>query len=209
MPEEFIENTENEDVEGGEIGLELDKNNTEADEEVKSQEDKEALEKDKEVEKAPEEYDFSKVEMPEGMNLDKDLTSEFSKVAKEMNLSQANADKMIALGVKLATKSNEALTSALKQFQEEQIKAYSTMLNTDEEIGGAKLKQSLSEANIAYNQFVSAEASELLAQTGLNKHPAIVKVFMKIGKELKEDSIRKTGDSRKERTASDWYPNMA
>lgn len=208
MPEEMIENTENEEFEGGE-GLELDNKDSESGKEDKLEKNEETLEKDKEVEDAPEEYDFSSLEMPEGMELDKDLTSEFSKVAKEMNLSQANAEKMMALGVKLATKSGNAFNDFIKEKHEEQIKAYSTLLNTDKEIGGAKLKQSLADANVAYNQFVSAEASELLANTGLNKHPAIVKVFMKIGQELKEDTIRKTGDSRKERTASDWYPNMA
>ena len=36
----------------------------------------------------PENYDFKDVKLPDGMELDKDLTSEFSGIAKEMGLSQ-------------------------------------------------------------------------------------------------------------------------
>ena len=207
MPEE-MENQNTEEIEGGEQGLELQKDNSDS-EEDRSEKDKEDLEKDKEeLTDVPETYDFTSVELPKGMNLDEDLTSEFQTIAKEMKLSQANAEKFMALGVKLASKSNDSFTKALKDMQEEQKKAYSTMLNTDEEIGGAKLKQTLQEANLAYSKFVSAEAAELLSQTGLNKHPEIVKVFVRIGKQLKEDTIRNTGNNAKERTASDWYPNM-
>lgn len=165
-------------------------------------------ENNKEDDNAPENYDYSNVELPEGMELDKELTDEFSVAAKELNLSQKKADKFMAMGVKLSEKMKTKYTEAFKEAQENQIKAYETMLNTDKEIGGAKLNQALKDANIAYDAFVSEEAATVLAQTGLNKHPAVVKVFMKIGKELKNDTIRQAGDSRKERTADDWYPNM-
>ena len=153
---------------------------------------------------APDNYDFKNVEMPEGMNLDEELTTEFSATAKEMNLSQAKADKFMQMGVKLAEKIQNRMLDAYK----EQINTYSTMLNTDPEIGGAKLQQSLADANIAYKQFVPDDAAKLLSDTGLNKHPAIVKVFMNIGKQMKNDTIRQTGNVTKERTAADWYPDM-
>ena len=83
------------------------------------------------------------------------------------------------------------------------------MLNTDPEIGGANLKQTLLEANVAYDTFVSDEAAALLQQVGLNNHPAIVKVFRDIGKQLKNDSIKGGGQNNAHtRTAADWYPEM-
>lgn len=203
--EEILENQDQQNTEGGENldGLRLN-SSEENNEENNSKEEKQHVEE----EQAPENYDYSNVELPEGMELDKELTEEFSTAAKELNLSQAKADKFMSMGVKLTQKLNDKFQSALKEAQEEQIKAYATMLNTDDEIGGAKLNQALRDANVAYDTFVSKEAADVLAETGLNKHPAIVKVFMKIGKELKNDAIRQTGDTRKERTADDWYPNM-
>lgn len=153
---------------------------------------------------APDNYDFKNVEIPEGMQLDEELTKEFSTVAKEMNLSQTKADKFMTMGVKLAEKIQKKMLNSYN----EQINSYATMLNTDPEIGGAKLQQSLADANIAYKQFVPDDAAKLLSDTGLNKHPAIVKVFMNIGKQMKNDTVRQTGNVTKERTASDWYPEM-
>lgn len=157
----------------------------------------------------PENYDFKDVKLPDGMELDKDLTSEFSGIAKEMGLSQGKADKLMDMGVKLSTKLQEKFETAIKENQENQIKAYKTMLNTDPEIGGANLKQTLLEANVAYDTFVSDEAAALLQQVGLNNHPAIVKVFRDIGKQLKNDSIKGGGQNNAHtRTAADWYPEM-
>ncbi len=157
----------------------------------------------------PENYDFKDVQIPEGIELDKELTDEFSKAAKEMNLSQKKADKFMSMGVKLTQKLTDKFQSLLNEAHENQVKSYATLLNTDPEIGGPKLKKSLADANVAYSAFVSDEAAKLLADTGLNKHPAIVKVFMEIGKQIKEDTIRQSGEPNKERTAADWYPEMS
>lgn len=196
-------------IEGGDIvGLQKNSSNSEETLDSDKEKEEEVTKQDEATEDVPEEYDYSNVELPEGIELDKELTDEFSSAAKELKLSQTNADKFMAMGVKLTQKITQKFEDAIKEAQQNQIKSYATMLNNDPDIGGAKLKQSLEEANVAYSEFVSDDAANLLAQTGLNKHPAIVKVFQKIGKELKNDTIRETGDSRKTRTADDWYPNM-
>lgn len=156
----------------------------------------------------PENYDFSAVQLPEGMEFDKDLTEEFAGIAKDMGLSQDKADKLMGMGVKLSSKLQENFEAAIKESQQNQIKAYKTMLNTDPEIGGANLQKVLTEANVAYDTFVSDEAASLLEQTGLNNHPAIVKVFREIGKQLKNDTIRGGKQNTHTRTAADWYPEM-
>lgn len=157
----------------------------------------------------PENYDFSAVQLPEGMEFDKDLTKEFAGIAKDMGLSQDKADKLMGMGVKLSSKLQENFEAAIKESQQNQIKAYKTMLNTDPEIGGANLQKVLTEANVAYDTFVSDEAASLLEQTGLNNHPAIVKVFREIGKQLKNDTIRGGKQNTHTRTAADWYPEMS
>ena len=157
---------------------------------------------------APETYDFKDVSLPEGMELDSELTDEFSSIAKEMNLSQAKADKFMGMGVKLSQKIQQNFENAIKEAQENRIKEIKTMLNTDPEIGGANLKSTLIEANEAYKTFVSQEAADVLAESRLNNHPAIVKMFRDIGRQVKGDAIRGGVISKHERTAEDWYPSM-
>lgn len=156
----------------------------------------------------PENYDFKDVKLPEGMELDKELTEEFSIAAKEMGLTQAKADKFMGMGVKLTSKIQGKFQEAMKEAQVNQIKAYKTMLNTDPEIGGANLKTTLTEANAAYEVFVSDEAANILSATGLNNHPAIVKMFRDIGRQVKNDTIKGGANTKHVRTAEDWYPEM-
>ncbi len=157
---------------------------------------------------APETYDFKDVNLPDGMELDVELTDEFSAIAKEMNLSQAKADKFMGIGVKLSQKLQQNFENAFKEAQGNRIKEIKTMLNTDPEIGGANLKATLLEANEAYKVFVSEEAASVLAETGLNNHPAIVKMFRDIGRQVKGDNIKGFGSPKPQRTAEDWFPSM-
>ena len=170
--------------------------------------DNQGLQKQPDEEQIPDSYDYSSIKLPEGMELDKELSDEFSNIAKEVGLSQSKADKFMNLGVKLSGKIQTTFTEQVKQLQQDRIKSFETMLNTDPEIGGANLKQTLLEANEAYDAFVSKEAADLLAEAGLNKHPAIVKVFRDIGKQIKQDSIYNGNNAKHERTAADWYPSM-
>lgn len=199
MENEEITNSE-EQNEGGETeGLSI---SSEKSEEEENNTDEQKVDEKAEEEVAPETYDFTNVIKDTDIELDKELTDEFSVAAKELNLSQAKADKFMGMAVKLTEKFKNAVAEA----KENQIKTYATMLNNDKEIGGAKLKQSLLDANVAYKEFVSEEAAALLAESGLNKHPAIVKVFMEIGKQLKDDTVHASASTTKERTADDWYP---
>lgn len=157
---------------------------------------------------APETYDFKDVKLPDGMELDAELTGEFSSIAKEMKLSQAKADKFMGMGVKLSQKLQQNFENAIKEAQGNRIKEIKTMLNTDPEIGGANLKSTLLEANEAYKAFVSEEAANVLAETGLNNHPAIVKMFRDIGRQVKGDTIKGSNNPKHQRTAEDWYPSM-
>ena len=215
MSEENLESQEQsgqenqENIEG--LTKEPDKQDDNQDNAKDTNQDKESDADDKGKEQdeiIPETYDFKNVELPNGMELDKELTDEFSKAAKEMRLSQAKADKLMGIGVKLSSKLQDRFNSAFKELQDNQIKSYKTMLNTDPEIGGANLKTTLLEANKAYQTFVSDDAAKILADTGLNNHPAIVKMFRDIGRQVKNDSIRGGNQATHVRTADDWYPSM-
>lgn len=160
----------------------------------------------------PEQYDFKSLEIPEGVELDTEMTSEFTKIASQLNLSQKGADELMKLGINQASKIQQTLNTKIDEYVENQrqaqIEAFKISLNTDPEIGGTKLKQALIDANEAYNAFADDEVKDILAKTGLNMCPPIVKMFKRIGEQVKDDTIHQTGGDKKSRTADDWFPSM-
>src|SRR5215469_15796993 len=82
---------------------------------------------------APETYsDFT---VPEGFTLDKDITGEFSAIAKKNNVSQAGAQELVDLFIKYTKESHEAPFQAWDNIQDD----WRSQINSDPEIGGTKL----------------------------------------------------------------------
>lgn len=160
----------------------------------------------------PENYDYSNIQLPENVVLDEDMTGQFNEIAKKLNLSQKAADEFMALGVQQVNKINEILPQKIEEYvnnQLEQQKAdYKLLLNSDKELGGANLKQTLIDANEAYTAFANDEVMDALSKYGLNNYPPIVKMFRDIGRQLKDDTIHQSGGNKKQRTAADWFPSM-
>lgn len=148
-------------------------------------------ENDKEI-TVPEEYDYSEIELPEGMELDKDMLGEFNAVAKEEKLSQEQANKYINLAVKLVEKQSKGLAEQYQQAQQAKIASYQQALNTDEEIGGgdkSKMDAYLNVADFGYNKFATDGLKQAFANEGLNYHPEVIKLFHKLGELCKEDDL--------------------
>lgn len=132
---------------------------------------------------APEKYEFK---APEGHTLDEGVIAEFSNVAKELNLSQDAAQKMIdALAPKIAAQNREAFE---KQITETRT-AWVDSVKADKEFGGEKLNENLSVAKKALEKFGSPELRTLLETTGLGDNPEIIRAFYRAGKAISEDTI--------------------
>lgn len=138
---------------------------------------------------APESYSYEEINMPDGMELDTELTEKFNVIAKKYNMSQAGANELIALAVELTTKTGNGLQDAINSYRSQQLEEYKKALNDDKEIGGAKLEQTLKIANTAYKHFVPQETDEVLRNAGLTINPSIIKMFHSIGQQMKNDSI--------------------
>lgn len=130
----------------------------------------------------PETYDFSNVDIGENMELEPESTKEFMELAGRCNLNQKTADEFIKLGAGLVNKT-------ISQIKEQQIESYKIALNTDKEIGGAKLNAALDEAELAYSQFATPELIKVFNETGLKYHPEVIKTFRNIGAMMKEGKI--------------------
>lgn len=132
--------------------------------------------KDDKTQGAPEAYeDFT---LPEGLVPDEELIGEFVPVAKELNLTQEQAQRLVDLQA-------QAKLREIQQWQNTR-KEWRQQAQADPEIGGPALKENLSNAKLPLKEFGSTELSELFEVTGLGDNPHFIKFLSKIGSQMKE-----------------------
>jgi hypothetical protein len=139
---------------------------------------------------APEKYEAFKV--PEGITLKADVLDKFQAVAKELNLSQDAAQKLV-----------DFQTSAVKTAQEQNLADFKDLQKqwgdeTRKELG-ANADKELSFAALARDKFApkGSELNEVLNDSGLANHKAIVKLFITLGKAIGEDGFKEGKDTGK------------
>jgi len=138
--------------------------------------------KDKKPEGAPEAYEFKAAE---GVDLDTDALKDFEPVARELNLTNEQAQKLVDAYPKILAGVQQRQADAWQATTEQ----WAADVKADKEIGGDKLTGNLSAAQRALEQFGSPELKEYLNTTGLGNHPDLVKTFIKIGKAMSEDGM--------------------
>lgn len=138
---------------------------------------------------APEKYAFT---APEGQELDTSALAQFEPVARELNLTQEQAQKLVDVYPKvLAGVQQQQAESWQKQTED-----WAATVKADKDIGGDKLASNLGAAQRAIDTFGTKELKEYLDGTGLGNHPELVKFCIKVGKGMAEDQIitgNKTG----------------
>lgn len=163
---------------------------------------------------APEAYEFKP---PEGGKFDEETIGTFSKVAKELDLSQGAAQKILdAIAPKVAERFMARQVEALQQASTD----WQNATRTDKTLGGDKLEENLSVAKKALDAFGTPELRKLLGPydakdnpqgTGLGNHPEIIRAFFNAGKAISEDRMVPGGraPSQGERNAAKaLYPNQ-
>lgn len=162
----------------------------------KQEADKPAEKKeDDKPEGAPEKYEF---QAAEGVELDTEALKEFEPVAREMNLTNEQAQKLVDVYPKILAGVQQRQAEAWQQTTEQ----WAADVKADKEIGGDKLPSNLSAAQRALDQFGTPELKEYLNTTGLGNHPDLVKTFVKIGKAMSEDGMV-TGGNDGQRSAAE------
>lgn len=149
---------------------------------------------------APEAYeDFA---APEGVELDTEVLEDFKTVAKELNLPQESAQKVADLGVQMAQKWAE------KQNEESAavVNGWREAAQTDKDIGGDKLPETLSLAKKAVDTLGTPELREMLETYRLGDHPEFIRFAAAVGKTISEDGFVAPGDTTPAKKSS-LYPN--
>lgn len=130
---------------------------------------------------APEEYaDFS---LPDGYTLDAELGGELKTIAKELNLTQEQAQKLADLGAKQSQKFQSAQAEQLKAAKE----TWAGEAKADKEFGGDKFGENIAVAKKALDTFGNDALKTMLNETGLGNHPEVIRFFVKAGQSISED----------------------
>lgn len=145
---------------------------------------------------APEKYEFKPAE---GQELDTAALEQFEPIARELNLTNEQAQKMVDLyGTKIMPMVQQQQAEAWQKTTEQ----WAADVKADKEIGGDKLTANLSSAQRALDLFGTPELKEYLEGTGLGNHPELVKTFIKIGKAMSEDGMV-DGSNQGQRSAAE------
>ncbi|OFC63282.1 peptidase [Candidatus Erwinia dacicola] len=144
---------------------------------------------------APEKYEFT---AGEGVELDAEALKDFEPVARELNLTNEQAQKLVDAYPKILAGVQQRQAEAWQK----QTEGWAETVKADKEIGGDKLTANLSAAQRALDQFGTPELKEYLNATGLGNHPDLVKTFVKIGKAMSEDGMV-DGSNQGQRSAAE------
>lgn len=127
--------------------------------------------------KAPETYEFK---APEGQAFDEQIIKEYSDVAKELNMPQEHAQKLLdRLAPKLAERQMQQLEAVKTEWAE--------AATADKEFGGEKLQENLAIAKTALDKFGTPELRSLLNQSGLGNNPEVIRFMFRAGKAISGD----------------------
>ena len=114
-----------------------------------------------------------------GENVDAGEAQFLSQIAQESGADAAAASKLV-----------QDLTLWGQVKHEQQVKAWEEASRNDPDFGGEKLDENLAIANRALEAYdPQGEIRAMLAETGYEKHPALVRFFLAIGRDLSPDRM--------------------
>lgn len=158
--------------------------------------------------KAPEKYEFKPTE---GFELNEALAGEFTPVLRDLDLTQEQADKLVAFAPKLIEQGVDAAVSkTLESMGYAGCKDWPTAAKTDKEFGGDKFAENLGVIKAARDQFATPELRKMLETTPLGNNPEVLRLFYRIGKQITADGYvpgGKTAGSDKS-LAQKVFPSM-
>ncbi len=130
---------------------------------------------------APETYEFNTKITDESSELDPEVVTAFGEVAKDLDLPQDAAQKVLD---KMAPVIQAKQAKVLEQVKTD----WANDSQADKEFGGENLAENLNVAKQALDAFGSDSLKSLLHETGFGNHPEIIRFMYKAGKAISEDS---------------------
>lgn len=120
--------------------------------------------------------------LPEGTSVAPETLQAFKALAREINLTPEQAQRLVDYEAALAV-------SGFQNAAEEKRQTLERWEQQTRALYGAKLEEELSFALRAANAFGGPELRALLEDTGLGNHPVIIRTLSSVGKLIGEDSF--------------------
>lgn len=130
----------------------------------------------------PEKYDLK---LPEGSRLDASVIERTAVLSRTLGLSNDSAQQLIEYAQGEITQYAEAQAAAYK----ETVNKWPDQVKADKEIGGDAYEQNVELARRVIKRFATPEFTKSLDESGYGNHPELVRVFVKIGKAMAEDTL--------------------
>ena len=130
---------------------------------------------------APDKYEFNSKVADAPNELDPEVLTAFGEVAKELDLPQDAAQKVLD---KVAPVIQARQAKAIEQTKVE----WATQSKSDSEFGGENLTDNLDVAKASLDTFGTDALKSLLQETGLGNHPEVIRFMYRAGKAISEDS---------------------
>lgn len=140
----------------------------------------------------PEKYEFK---APEGVTLDPVMIEKFAPIAKELGLNQAKAQSLIDLAAEMQQRTMDGVF----EMHEQRKATWLEEAKKDPEIGAdVSGKPEDSVALRAFNTIAqgSPGLKAMVDELGIGNHPEFLRVFYKIGKNMREDTFEGGGGNR-------------
>tara|TARA_R100001594_G_scaffold38470_2_gene69681 strand:- start:2866 stop:3513 length:648 start_codon:yes stop_codon:yes gene_type:complete len=158
----------------------------------------------------PDEYTF---EAPEGAEVNEEALAQFADTAKELKLSQAQYQSLIEYDMQ---RQAEAVQAMSDQYSN-RVASWAEEAKADKVIGGEALDENLGLAKRAIETFGDDDLAQIMSAPsadnpdglGLGNHPAMIRLFYRVGKSISESNLV-TGDSKVEGPSAleRMYPSM-
>ena len=130
---------------------------------------------------APDKYEFNSKVADAPDELDPEVLTAFGDVAKELNLPQKAAQKVL-------DKVAPVIQAKQAKVLEEVKAGWVSDSQADQEFGGENLNDNLEIAKSALDAFGNQALKSLLVETGFGNHPEIIRFMYRAGKAISEDS---------------------
>lgn len=121
--------------------------------------------------------DDDKFNFPEGVKVNEEKVKSFIAIAKELKLTKEQAQKLVDLDCKNILDTDNAFNAMKEGWKADTLKEL-----------GDDAEHKLGEAALAFKQFGDDEFVKLMKDTGLENHPAVVRVFRNIGSKIATDT---------------------
>ena len=154
--------------------------------EVKPESEGEQKEEEKEESKedgSPEKYeDFA---VPEGVELNPEMLDKFTVLAKELNLSQENAQKLMDL----ASDNMQGLMTQQQEQWSSIREGWLKDIKEDSEFGGDNFNETVTRAKRTLKNYGSEQLVKFLDDSGYGDNSEVIKMLARVDKAMSEDKI--------------------